>query len=138
MNPILQALGLESLPGPESEILKKVLNDHLVCQCAQELMIEKFAGEAIARMHSVARAALIKRISPPPKPLHKVFWEVVGGMHSGRAHIHGQCGQCGQDVRFTGSPDQAAGVLWSHCSLGPSKITESVIQEYAPKHGRIL
>jgi hypothetical protein len=138
MNPIFLHLGVEQLSIPEAEALKKITSDNFVTLCCQELMVEHFLEEAIRRMHPIARAALLKKISPPPKPLHKVLWEVVGGMHSGRAHIHGQCGQCGQDVRFTGSPDQAAGVLWSHCSLGPSKITESVIQEYAPKHGRIL
>jgi hypothetical protein len=137
MHPILQALGLEleNLPGPEAEILKKILNDHLVAQMSQELMIAKFAGEAISRMHPVARAALLKRISPPPKPVYKVFWEMLGGIHSGTAHIRGICGQCKQDVIFKGHPDYAQHVVWSHCSLGPSKIPESVIQDYSTKHG---
>jgi hypothetical protein len=136
MHPIIESLfGTKELPSLEVELLKKILNDNFVTLCAQEQMIEFFAPAAIRKMHPTARAALITRISPPPKPVYKVFWEMIGGIHSGTPHIRGICGQCKQDVIFKGQPDYAQHVVWSHCSLGPSKIPESVIQDYETKHG---
>jgi hypothetical protein len=142
MHNIIKALKesfeLKELPASEVELLQKILADNLITLRAQQLMIEHFAAEAIRQLHPVERPAFLKRISPPPKPLYKVLWEVKGGLHTGRPHIHGACGQCGQDVNFTGDPEQAPGVVWTHCPLGPSKIPESVIQVYETKHGLIL
>jgi hypothetical protein len=130
MHPILKALGFETLPGPENETLKKVLNDNLVTLRAQELMVEHFAAQAIQQMHASERANLIKKITPPPAHKHLVSWIVQGGIHTGKTQIVGRCGRCGGDCFFDGKPEFAPGVIWSHCLLGPSKIPESVIEEY--------
>lgn len=139
LDAIHKALGERPFYGQTGdEILKKILADHLVCQRAQELMVAYFSAAAISEMHPAERAALIKRCSPPPappKPVHLVSWQVSGGLISGRVHIHGACGRCGQDVNFAGNPDQAAGVVWSHCTLGPSKIPAAIIEEYKNRHG---
>jgi len=69
MHPIIESLGLKELPAPEVELLQKILNDNLITIRAQELMIEQFAAAAIRQLHPIERAALLKRISPPPKPV---------------------------------------------------------------------
>jgi hypothetical protein len=130
---ILEALGISEFPAPDS--LNKVLNDHLVAQRATELAVEHFAAEAIQKMHPVERQALIKRISPPPKPLHQVGWKVQPGLQSGKPRIVGNCGRCGQDCHYDGKPSAAKDVTWSHCSLGPSRISEAVIETYAAQFG---
>ena len=134
MHPIIESLGLKELPTTEVELLQKILQDNLVTLRAQQLMVSHFAVAAIEQMHPVERAALIKRISPPPTPVHHISWTVQKATHSGQLHIHGQCGRCGQDVNFTGKPDDAPHVVWSHCTLGPSKIPASVVEEYRAKH----
>src|SRR5580692_6967170 len=97
MKKILEALGVETLPEAS---LDKLRNDHLVLDRAQKLMFEFFIPTAINLMHPMEKAALLKRISPPPKPLHMVSWGVQGGTNSGKPHIFGSCGQCSQTCHF--------------------------------------
>ena len=79
MHPILTALGVSKIPvgTAENDILKKVLNDHLFAQRAQELMIQHF-GETVARqMHPVEVAALLKRVGAVAPPPPTVKWEFM-------------------------------------------------------------
>lgn len=126
---LLESLELKELPAPETELLQKILNDNLITIRAQQLMVEHFAPEVIRQLHPQERAPFLKRIAPP-KPVHLVLWTVQTSMHSRLIHIHGQCGRCGQDVNFTGKPDEAPLVKWGHCTLGPSAIPPQVIAEY--------
>jgi hypothetical protein len=130
---ILEALGVAEFPAPDS--LKKLLEDSYVQLKCAEVMVEEYAARAISRMHPEARASLLKRISPPRKPLHKVSWNVAGGTYSGKIHIMGSCGQCNQTCHFDGKPEDAKTVTWNHCLLGPSCVPESVVKEYAAKFG---
>ena len=130
MNPIIAALGIETFQGSEEELLKKILNDNLVALRAQELMVQHWAEAAIRKMHPVERQALIKRVVPPPPVEYKVFWRVEGGLITGKPLLMGSCGRCGQTCHFDGKPAAASSVVWPHCSLGPSKPTESAIEEY--------
>jgi len=132
---IEELFGTTSLPCPEEELRKKILSDNLVTLRAQELMISQFASEAIRQMHPVERQALIKRISPPPKPLHQVGWKVESGLQSGKPRIVGYCGRCGQDCHYDGKPSSAKDVVWAHCTLGPSKFPVAIIEEYSGKFG---
>jgi hypothetical protein len=127
MKKILEALGVETLP-PES--LVKLTNDHLVLERAQKLMFEFYIPTAIMLMHPMEKAALLKRISPPPKPVHLISWSVQAGTYSPVVSIHGSCGRCNADTNYYGRPADAQHITWAHCTLGPSKIPEGVIEEY--------
>jgi hypothetical protein len=137
-NPILEALGIANLlpntafPGLEAEVLKKILADNFLTLRCQELMIRHFAVEAIQQMHPVERAALLKRISPTPKPATKVIWAAEEGHASGKPILSASCEGCRQTVYF-GIPEvKQAGakyvyptpadvdraienLRWSHC-----------------------
>lgn len=130
---ILEALGIENWPAPDSE--KKLLNDALVQQRALELVFRDYAPEVIQNMHPVERAACLKRIGPLPKPTYLVSWTVQGGTLTGTPHIFGNCGQCKQTCRFDLKPEGAKYILWTHCNLGPSKIPEAVVEQYAALFG---
>jgi hypothetical protein len=129
---ILEALGMSEFPAPDS--LKKILKDSFVQTKITELVIEHFAAEAIATMHPVEKAALLKRIGPPPVPAGMVLWSVQQGTYAGTVAIHGSCGRCHADTNFFGKPADAQHVIWSHCTLGPSKISEVAIEEYKRRY----
>jgi hypothetical protein len=137
MNPIIEVLlGNTTLPDREDEILRKILSDNLVGIRTQDLMIQHFAIAAIRGMRESERLALIKRIGCGPRPAnHVANWEVEAGLHSGRPQIKGTCGRCGQSCVYTGTPDGASTITWGHCSVGPSKIPEAVIEQYRSRFG---
>jgi hypothetical protein len=140
MNPILEALIADcsepyTLPVGD-EIIKKITSDTLVGIRCMELMLADYAEKAIRQMHPAERIALRKRILPPPVPRHhRANWQVKPGLNFGRPMIYGACGRCGQDCHYDGKPSAAKDVLWSHCSVGPSKIPEAIIAEYSSKFG---
>jgi hypothetical protein len=127
-----ESLGITEWPAPDS--LNKLLNDHLVCERAQQLMIASFAERVIEQMHPLERAALLKRISPPPIPAGMVSWHVEKGTYSGTLSIVGRCGRCNQDTAFAGKPDAAQTAKWAHCTLGPSAIPAAVVEEYRAQY----
>jgi hypothetical protein len=130
MNPILSALGIETLPGPESETLKKILNDHLVCQRAQEFMIERFAAEAITHMHPVERAALLKRISPPPAVKANATWGIVPAYatQTGRVYVSTYCSACKNTLKF-GEPEAQTQKVYGDSPRQIVGITEAALKK---------
>jgi hypothetical protein len=139
MHPIIESVGIKNLPGSESELVKKILNDHLVCVRAQELMVEHFAAEAIRRMNPLEHDALVKRVSPAPKVVQStvVNWS-VRKTHSGEWHIfctgpHRDMGDGTSapsgTMRFTGAPDDAKTFRFMGATV-PAEIIEEYRRNY--------
>lgn len=138
-NPIIEAFNFTIWtmpPDSEDEIIRKVVGDNLIGLRAQELMIRFFAAEAIKGLRPVERDALLKRMGYGPRPAqHHASWIVEPGLHSGKPTIRGTCGRCGNDCLFTGTPDVARSTVWAHCTVGPSRIPEAIIEEYKGRFG---
>jgi hypothetical protein len=130
MHPILEALGFKTLHEPEDKILAKVLADNRLTLRSQQLMVEHFAEAAIKLMHPLERAALLKKVSPPPMSKTPVTWSAEVGPATGVAAIYGFCSRCKQDVAFGGLQGASKTFQWFHCVLGPSSIPAEEIENW--------
>jgi hypothetical protein len=97
---IQEALGVEIL---SEEARVKLMKDHLVLERAQNLMFEFFAPTAISLMHPVEKAALLKRIGPPPAP--RVTWTVGTAQRSLRPLLIAKFRT--EELYFDGPPENA-------------------------------
>jgi hypothetical protein len=132
LNPILKALGLslETLPGPENELLKTILKDNFVTLRSQELMVEHFAAQAIEKMHAAEKAALIKKITPPPSQ-NSVRWSVGAGMKTDRPRIMAKFRA--EEIWYDGQPENAVNVVF-HGERPPTDILQKYAAAYDPSN----
>jgi hypothetical protein len=137
MHPIIEALGLKELPAPETELLQKLFKDHLICDRAQQLMVEFFGPAAVRQLHPVERAALLKRISPAPKPQGRAAWTLATVMTSGQPYVKAECAACHQSVNFV-RPEPRSWVVRERVNGEPQARQVSGITEAEAKQARAL
>jgi hypothetical protein len=90
---LLSACGISLPPGADpNEISKKILADNFVGNCVMELLIKKFAPEAMATRHPLEKEALKKRLGLAEPEAPRVAWGISTHPISGKVIITAVCG----------------------------------------------
>jgi hypothetical protein len=106
-DPILSAAGITLQPGNiQPDLIEKILADSLVGQRVMELLIRRYAAEAIAPWHPLEKEALRRRmhVNDPVKTKPVVEWGLLSPdqTQAGRAIVKATCGP--ETINFTGTP----------------------------------
>ena len=121
MNPILEVLlGNTPLPGPEDEILKKVLNDNLVRMRAMESLISSSAFDAVKNLLPIEKQALLKRIGCAPRPVGSAQWGWRDSLNSNDKVFLASCSVCKNSVHIAVPRPQRVGAFLSKSDVDRS------------------
>lgn len=101
MNLLLESLGLSVPRQQEAELVKKILDDHLVGMRCQEALIRSVVVSVVAGLHQLEKSALVKRLDVPASPKPGAHWTLWDMTNSGedlyRFGLKAVCQRCRQD-----------------------------------------